>query len=619
MAASNKRPAPEWLAPPDLKPKLVVSNSLTHSKVEFVPANGNHVGWYSCGPTVYDASHLGHARTYVSLDILRRIMEDYFNYDVTYVMNITDIDDKIILAARRKYLFEQQLKQATQLTEGVIAEVKESFESYIVSHFEGWLTDKSRKNAKADLLKALDGKSVPGFSEWQAAQENLKLPMRFKSASRTLKAIQTAEKKLKSGTTGHEAAEALLLEAKDVFAEYLDVARKGSVTDHSIFRDFASYWENEYFKDMDALNVRRPDVLTRVSEYIPEIVQFVSTIIENGYAYESEGSVYFNSLKFDQDPSHYYAKLEPSSAFNFKLVEEGEGEIKVSGRKSKSDFALWKASKAGEPAWDSPWGKGRPGWHIECSAMASDVIGQKLDIHAGGIDLAFPHHDNEIAQSEEILDKYTPAQIRILFLQKHWNAEIDFKESSFDAARVFESSINNFLLNARSIIQEARATPAAFTGRHNFNKAKKTLLALFEDKQSEVYAALSDNFDTSAAMLCLRDIITGANTYIQTVASEKGRISADLISKVAKYITKMMKVFGVFRESGPEFEDASAQNKGGSVEDMAGPYVRLLSAFRDRVRELVRNRADLGEFLAASDRLRDEDLVNLNVRLDDRD
>ncbi|KAJ1564641.1 hypothetical protein HK405_014331, partial [Cladochytrium tenue] len=274
------------------------------------------------------------------------------------------------------------------------------------------------------------------------------------------------------------------------------------------------------------MQVRRPDVLTRVSEYVPEIIQFVSKIIENGYAYEAEGSVYFNSLKFDQDPSHYYAKLKPSSAFNSKFLEEGEGEIKVSGQKSNSDFALWKASKAGEPAWDSPWGKGRPGWHIECSAMASDVIGQKLDIHAGGIDLAFPHHDNEIAQSE------------------------------------------NFLLNASCLRKDVLT---------HFR---------FEGKQSEVHAALSDNFNTSAAMHCLRDIITGANTYIQTVASEKGRISVDLVSKVAKYITKMMKVFGVFRESGPEFEDASAQGTGGSVEDVAGPYVRLLSAFRDRVREL---------------------------------
>jgi cysteinyl-tRNA synthetase len=118
--------------------------------------------------------------------------------------------------------------------------------------------------------------------------------------------------------------------------------------------------------------------------------------------YEADGSVYFDAVAFNNSPNHYYAKLEPWSASNLELIAEGEGSLStgLDGKRNASDFALWKKSKPGEPFWDSPWGSGRPGWHIECSVMASEVAGHKLDIHSGGIDLAFPHHDNEIAQSE---------------------------------------------------------------------------------------------------------------------------------------------------------------------------------------------------------------------------
>lgn len=168
---------------------------------------------------------------------------------------------------------------------------------------------------------------------------------------------------------------------------------------------------------MARLRVREPDTLTRVTEYVPEIVAFVEGIISNGFAYEAEGSVYFNTLAFDKSDGHDYAKLEPWSKNNRDLLEEGEGnhrrvwvvEILIdaagtlsskTGRRSAADFALWKASKPGEPSWPSPWGNGRPGWHIECSVMATAILGDNLDIHSGGVDLAFPHHDNEIAQSE---------------------------------------------------------------------------------------------------------------------------------------------------------------------------------------------------------------------------
>ena len=171
---------------------------------------------------------------------------------------------------------------------------------------------------------------------------------------------------------------------------------------------------------MARLNVRPPDTLTRVTEYVPEVVSFVQQVVENGYGYAADGSVYFDTKAFDGNNGHAYAKLQPWSKGNRELLEDGEGEFVISrllmvlhqrtivlgalstasGRRSAADFALWKASKPGEPSWPSPWGPGRPGWHIECSVMASDVLGENIDIHSGGIDLAFPHHDNELAQSE---------------------------------------------------------------------------------------------------------------------------------------------------------------------------------------------------------------------------
>ena len=137
-----------------------------------------------------------------------------------------------------------------------------------------------------------------------------------------------------------------------------------------------------------------------MTEYVPEIVSFVEGIIKNGYGYDVDGSVYFDTRAFDRAPTHSYAKLEPWSKGNTELLEEGEGALTVAtGRRSPADFALWKASKPGEPSWPSPWGPGRPGWHIECSAMARKYLGPAFDIHGGGVDLRFPHHENEQAQS----------------------------------------------------------------------------------------------------------------------------------------------------------------------------------------------------------------------------
>ena len=175
--------------------------------------------------------------------------------------------------------------------------------------------------------------------------------------------------------------------AEEIFLPYLDSLYKETIdtSDQTIFTDLTKHMEGEFFDDMDALNVLRPDVITRVTEYVPQIVSFVKQIADKGFAYESEGSVYFDIAAFEK-AGNPYARLRPESRNDKSLQEEGEGSLSknLGGKKGSSDFALWKKSKKGEPFWDSPWGHGRPGWHIECSVMASDVLGGHMDIHSGG-------------------------------------------------------------------------------------------------------------------------------------------------------------------------------------------------------------------------------------------
>lgn len=189
----------------------------------------------------------------------------------------------------------------------------------------------------------------------------------------------------------------------EILLPYLDSLYKETVdtSDQTMFTDLTKAMEELFMQDLESLNVLPPDVVTRVTEYVPQIATFVERIVQKGFAYEADGSVYFDIAAFEK-AGNTYARLRPDSKNDKALQEEGEGALSTNlgGKRSPGDFALWKKSKPGEPFWPSPWGDGRPGWHIECSVMASDILGSQMDIHSGGIDLAFPHHDNELAQSE---------------------------------------------------------------------------------------------------------------------------------------------------------------------------------------------------------------------------
>ncbi|KAJ8298849.1 hypothetical protein KUTeg_022909 [Tegillarca granosa] len=319
--------------------------------------------------------------SYISFDILRRVLQDYFNYEVLYCMNITDIDDKIIKRARQKYLFDKYINEHPDINK-VKDDVQQALKPF------GVKLEKETDPDKLAMLKKIKVKVDDGLKNLEEVVNNT------------------------GNTTAVEQAKTGLLDsAKDIISDWLDGQHGSGVTDNSIFSDLPKHFEGEYHRDMDALNVLPADVLTRVSEYIPEIIDFVKKIIDNRFAYESNGSVYFDTVAFSGTEGHFYAKLVPESVGDNKALQEGEGELsvseeKLSEKKNTNDFAVWKASKPGEPSWDSPWGKvrfitGRPGWHIECSVMASCILGESMDIHTGGQDLKFPHHDNELAQSEE--------------------------------------------------------------------------------------------------------------------------------------------------------------------------------------------------------------------------
>ena len=337
------------------------------------------------------------------------------------------------------------------------------------------------------------------------------------------------------------------------------------------FLELARRFETEFLADMASLGVAPPDAMTRVSEYVPEIIDIIARIMEHGYAYESNGSVYFDTVAYTASGKHTYGKLVPEFIGNAEALAEGEGvlasaSLGAADKRASSDFALWKRSRPGEPAWASPWGEGRPGWHIECTAMCGDVLGRiaggPIDIHTGGIDLRFPHHDNEIAQSEALfeckqwvnyflhsghlhidglkmskslknfvsiraaLEANGPRRLRIACLLQRYNAPATFSESGMEGAAAVERTFDEFFGNARARLRGLpRDAPAKWGPReHAFGE-------VLRNTRATVRARLADDFDTpvstarapTAIRSCQHDARTTAASPFMSLAGSAGR------------------------------------------------------------------------------------------------
>ena len=460
-----------------------IYNTLTRQKEEFKPLREGEVRMYVCGPTVYDYPHLGHARTYIAFDVVRRYFE-HRGYTVLMVMNFTDIDDKII----------------------------------------------KRANETGEDPKKL------------------------------------AEKFLR------------------IFLE-----------------------------DMGALKVKPADIYPRVTEHMDDIINFIKKLQEKGYAYEGSDGVYFEVRKFKDYGKLSKIKLE--DLVKGARVEPGEG------KKNPEDFALWKKAKPGEPKWESPWGEGRPGWHIECSTMSSKYLGESFDIHGGGNDLIFPHHENEIAQSEacfghewvrywmhtgflmvngekmskslgnfvtvrELLKRYNPEVIRLFVLQRHYRSPLDYSEEGIEHAKNNLERLYNTLENIRVAMKKAEIS-------FRWEKPEFEAYEAIRDARKKFYEAMDDDFNTAEALKAVFEASNAINRYLTEVKTPKESI----LRKAWEFFKTVSEVFGIF-------EDYFREEKAGNEEAL----IELLVEVRSQLRK--ERRFDL------ADKIRDE-LRSLGIQLED--
>lgn len=415
---------------------MKIFSSKSGKKVEFEPIEQGKVGMYVCGPTVYDLAHLGHGRSAVSFDVMRR----YFlfkGYEVRYVSNYTDIDDKMINRAAE---------------EGIsVAELAE--------------------------------KIIP-----------------------------------------------------------------------------------EYEKDYGALGIMRPDVLPKATEYISEMIEIIKVLEKKGHTYVLDDGVYFDVATFED-----YGKFSGQNLDELKMGARVE--VK-DAKRNPQDFVLWKFKKDGEPFWESPWGDGRPGWHIECSAMSYKNLGEKFDIHGGGLDLKFPHHECEVAQSlcafgvgsfakywlhngfinvdnekmskslgnfftlRDIFKKYKPQVARMMYLQTHYRNPINFSQDLLEQAKAALQRIHDFV----ATVEMKMSDPSLPLTDYDF-LGKGRAIALVRNTEvlnAAFMESMDDDFNTSGALGVLFDLVGTVNGLISA-----GKISKEGLKSTYDFLIGIDKVLGI--------------------------------------------------------------------------
>lgn len=379
--------------------------------------------------------------------------------------------------------------------------------------------------------------------------------------------------------------------------------------------DISTRYINSYFEVMDKLHVKHADTYPKVSQTIPEIIDMISVLIDKGYAYELNGDVYFSVEKFKG-----YGKLSG------RKLEDMMAGARIEVNESKHnpmDFALWKAAKPGEPFWESPWGNGRPGWHIECSTMSLKYLGKTFDFHGGGSDLIFPHHENEIAQSQaycgddhsfarywlhngfitinqekmskslgnfftvkEILDKYPAEVLRFFIVSTHYRSPLDFSDARLDEAATSLNRLKNALDNLKEL---AKNTTDAESGEELIAKAKQCKQNFFE--------AMDDDFNTALAIANMFDLSKEINIYYNEVTSGKVACSKVAVDTALDVFSEMADIIGILEEDDNSADDGLVDN--------------LMNLIID-----IRQNARKNKDWATADKIRDE-LKNIGITLED--
>lgn len=361
----------------------------------------------------------------------------------------------------------------------------------------------------------------------------------------------------------------------DIDDKIINRARQEGIAWDAVARKYTE----EYYRDMDRLGVGRADIEPKATEHIPEIIAIVRSLIDKGFAYEVDGDVYFEVSKF-----RGYGKLSRRD------VEDmlAGARVEVDERKrNPMDFALWKSSKEREPAWDSPWGPGRPGWHIECSAMTMKHLGETLDIHGGGADLIFPHHENELTQSEaysgrpfvrywlhngfitidrekmskslgnfftirEILDKFDPEVVRYYLLTTHYRSPIEFSD---EALREAEASIDRYyttVLRIGEFLREGKTPPKKPVDDRTLSSA----VAAFPERFRE---AMDDDFNTALALGHIFELIREVNRFLDMRPG--GEAAVSLVAKARDLLAEAGNVLNIFLRQPAEWYDALMATK----------------------------------------------------------
>lgn len=374
-----------------------------------------------------------------------------------------------------------------------------------------------------------------------------------------------------------------------------------------------------YFQVTDALHVRRADKYPRVSEHMDDIISMVQTLIEKGHAYVLDHDVYYDISTFAD-----YGKL---SGRNVEDMLAGARVEVNEGKRNPGDFAVWKGAKPGEPAWDSPWGPGRPGWHIECSAMSIHYLGKTFDFHGGGSDLIFPHHENEIAQSEgctgctfvhywlhngfitinqekmskslnnfflvkDVLEKYSGDALRFFLLSTHYRSPLDFSDDRLEEAETNMARLTDVIGRIRELAEQKGS---------DISGASKALREAAETAMRDFHAAMDDDFNTGLASSTVFDLAKAINIYYTAVQSGEAGIDADAVALAMKNLKEIMGVLGILESAWNRRPDAADDKD----------FRQLMQVILD-----IRQEARAEKQYAIADRIRDR-LAAMDIVIED--